>query len=189
MTLDIRTILWSLIAASLAATAAAADKRIPLPAGEAMIIGWNPAWAVAGLDDSDPAGTVRFNGGNRELWEVTIAPLPPHPSLTGDTGNLRIYVRSMARALENGGVTVDPEQRTLEGGNAKGFYVKAHDIKASSRQRPNAKSKPKQPNYSNGYIGAISVGDRPYLFEVLWNSGGEKTAEAALAAMRTVRIQ
>ncbi|MBC8026768.1 MAG: hypothetical protein H7Y89_12305 [Steroidobacteraceae bacterium] len=189
MKLDIRKIFWSLTAASLAATASAADKRIPLPAGEAMIISWNPIWVVAELDDRDPAGTVRFNGGNRELWEVTIAPLPPHPSLTGDTGNLRIYVRNMARGLENAGVTVDPEQRALEGGIAKGFYVKAHDIKASSRERPNAKKKPKAPNYSHGYVGAISVGGRPYLFEVLWNSGAEKTAEAALAAMRSVRVQ
>ncbi len=189
MKIDVRTILFGLLLAALPVSVPAADKRIPLPAGEALIIGWNPAWVLAELDDEDPAGTVRFNGGNREQWAVAIQPLPPHPSLTADTGNLRIYVRNMARALENASIGVDPEQRVIEGGSAKGFFVKAHDIKAQSRQKPNAKSKPKEPNYSNGYVGALSVGGRPYLFEVLWNTGGEKSAEAALAVMRTVRIQ
>jgi hypothetical protein len=189
MKIDMRKILCGLLLVALSAGVTAADKRIPLPAGEAMIIGWNPAWVVAELDDDDPVGTVRFNGGNREQWAVAIQPLPPHPSLTADTGNLRIYVRNMARALENANIGVDAEQRVLEGGNAKGFYVKAHDIKSQSRQKPNAKSKPKEPNYSDGYVGAISVGGRPYVFEVLWNTGGEKPAEAALAAMRSVRIQ
>jgi hypothetical protein len=194
--MDMLRTLAGLVLALLSATAAAADKRVPLPGGESMIIGWNAAWVVAEPENVDPIGTVRFNGGDRVLWEVSIAPMPPHPSLTADTGNLRIYVRSMVRMLEQGNVIVDHEQRTLEG-VSKGFYVKGHDVKAAALQQGKAasanavaaKGKPKAPDYANGYFGALSVSGRAYVFEVLWNTGGEKGAEAALAAMRTLRIQ
>jgi hypothetical protein len=186
--MELQRLLAGLLLAALAAVASAADKRIALPGGESLVIGWNPAWVVAELEPGDPAGAVRFNGGDRVLWEVTIVPMPPHPSLTADSGNLRIYVRSMARDLANIGVTVDDEHRSLEGGPAKGFYVKAHDVKAAIAQS-SSKGKSKSPDYAHGYVGALSVGGRPYVFEVLWNAGGEKNAESALVAMRTLRIQ
>lgn len=181
--------------------ATAADQRIPLPGGEVMTIAWEPSWVVAPNEDKDPQGTVRFNNGSRGSWEVTLAPMPPHPSLTADTGNLRIYLRSMVRMLENGGVTVEQEHRAFEGGTAKGFYVRAHDVKAAAlKETKSATSnnagiptkstnKPKPLDYSDGYVGAISIGGRPYVFEVLWNAGGEKPAGVALAALRSVRIQ
>jgi hypothetical protein len=193
----VRKFLWSVLFTLLAANATAADKRIPLSGGEAMVISWNPEWVVGEPEDNDPDGTVHFNGGNRDLWTVSLAPLPQHPSLTGDTGNLRIYVRTMVRALENANVTVDQEQRSLDGGSAKGFYVKAHDVKAAaladskgaSPNKPKTSNKPKPRDYSDGYVGAISIAGRPYVFEVLWNAGGEKPAGVALNALRSVRIQ
>ena len=186
---------------ALCAVASAADKRIPLTDQESMVLRWDPAWTVASNEEKDPQGTVRFNGGNRDVWAVTLTPMPDHPSLTADTGNLRIYVRTMVRLLENGGVTVDTEHRTLEGGSTKGFYVKAHDVKAAAVNKTKGVSsnsagiptkstnKPKPLDYANGYVGALSVGGQPYVFEVLWNAGGEKPAESALAALRTLRIQ
>jgi hypothetical protein len=198
MKTDVRRIFWGVFLASLSVVAPAADKRIPLHGGEAMLISWNAEWVVGEAEDKDPDGTVHFHGANRDLWTVSIAPLPLHPSMTGDTGNLRIYVRTMVRALENGNVTVDHEQRTLDGGSTKGFYVKAHDVKAAalaeskgggSPNKPKASGKPKPRDFADGYIGAISIGGRPYVFEVLWNAGGEKPANAALNALRTVRIQ
>jgi hypothetical protein len=155
--MELRRILAGILLAAIAAMATAADKRIALPGGESMVIGWHPAWVVADLEPGDPAGAVRFNGGNRVQWEVTIVPMPPHPSLTADSGNLRIYVRSMARDLENLGVTVDEEHRSLEGGQAKGFYVKAHDVKAAVAQSA-SKGKSKSLDYAHGYVGALSVG-------------------------------
>ena len=64
---------------------------------------------------------------------TSLAPLPPHPTLTGDTGNLRIYVRNMSRAMDNSGVHVDEEQRAIEGVNARGFYFKAHDLRPKTK--------------------------------------------------------
>jgi hypothetical protein len=195
-----RTMLLGLLLA-VGSLAAAADQRIPLPGGEVMTLPWDPSWAVAPNEDKDPHGTVRFNNGSRGLWEVSLAPLPPHPSLTADTGNLRIYLRSMIRLLENGGVTVEQEHRNFEGGTAKGFYVRAHDVKAAALRETKSgtsnnagiptksTNKPKPLDYSDGYVGAISIGGRPYVFEVLWNAGGEKPASAALTALRSVRIQ
>jgi glucose dehydrogenase len=194
-----RRILAGMVLSGLASVAVAADKRIPLPGGETMVIGWNPAWVVGELDDDDAHGSVTFNGGDRKVWSVMISPLPPHPTLTGDTGNLRIYVRGMVRALEFGGVTVDPEHKTIEGGTTKGFYVRAHDVKANavaqtksdhpSEVKTKSTNKPKGIDYAHGYVGAISANGRPFVFEVLWNAGGEQPAQGALAAMRTVRIQ
>jgi hypothetical protein len=39
------------------------------------------------------------------------------------------------------------------------------------------------------YAGPLSISSRAYVFQILWNAGGETAANAALAAMRTVRIQ
>jgi hypothetical protein len=36
---------------------------------------------------------------------------------------------------------------------------------------------------------AVTHGGKPWLFEIVWVSGGEQPAQAALAAVRTMRIQ
>jgi hypothetical protein len=38
-------------------------------------------------------------------------------------------------------------------------------------------------------VGALSINSRAYLFEVIWNKGGETAANTALAAIKTIRIQ
>jgi len=110
-----------------------------------------------------------------------VAPLPPHPTLTGDIGNLRIYLRNMSRMMENGGLDVEQEQKSFDGTQARGFYVKAHD------SNPKAHNKKKDDPYSDGYTGAVSLGSKPYLFEVTWNPGSEADANAAFAALKTLR--
>ena len=43
--------------------------------------------------------------------------------------------------------------------------------------------------YTETYTGALSINSKAYLFEVVWNKGGEAAANTALAALKTVRIQ
>jgi hypothetical protein len=40
---------------------------------------------------------------------------PASSDVDRDTGNLRIYVRNMARAMDNGGVQVNEEHKVIEG--------------------------------------------------------------------------
>ena len=125
------------------------------------------------------------NGPDAALWRMTIAPLPPNPTLTGDVGNLRIYVRMLARGMENGGAEVDSEQKQIDGANAHGFYFKVRDA------RPKTKLQMKQAGgaFTESFTGALSINSRAYLFEVVWNKGGDSAAAAALAALKTVSIQ
>jgi hypothetical protein len=173
----------ALVAATLLGTdgAFAADKRITVNTGETFVVNWRDNWAVGTAPPEAPDGTLVFHGGDSKKWRVVVAPLPPHPTLTGDVGNLRIYLRSMARAMENGGVEVEQEQKSFDGTQARGFYVKAHD------PNPVAHAKKKDDPYTDGYTGAVSLGSKPYLFEVTWNPGSEADANAAFAALKTLR--
>jgi hypothetical protein len=154
-----------------------AEKRFALPAGESLVIRWNATWAESSPPAGSPLGSVAFNGPDAAKMRVLIVPLPPNPNFTGDTGNLRILTRNMVRDLEESGGEVNPEQLAIEGQNVRGFYVKGID------------HKPKPGEFSFIYAGPLSINSRAYVFQILWNTGGEAAANAALAALRTVRIQ
>jgi hypothetical protein len=180
-----RRMFFGLLLAGLATIASADARRFKLEGGDTLSINGGADWVVGDLLPESPFGTLTIHGADKTLWRLTLAPLPPHPTLTGDTGNLRIYVRNMSRGMDNGGVQVDEEQKALEGTNARGFYFKAHD----SRPKTKAQIKATGGAYTDTYTGALSINSRAYLFEVVWNKGGETAANAALAALKTVRIQ
>jgi len=180
-----RSMVVGLLVACFATGASAADKRFKLEGGDTLSINGGADWVTGENPPNSPFGTLMIHGADKTLWRITLAPLPPHPTLTGDTGNLRIYVRNMSRGMENGGVQVNDEQKPLEGVNARGFYFKAHD----SRPKTKAQIKSTGGDYTDTYTGALSINSRAYLFEVVWNKGGETAANTALAALKTVRIQ
>lgn len=181
--MPMRASMLVLLVALAAGMAHAADKRISLPTGDTLAIAsWREGWVVGTPPDEAPPGSVVFHGGDPKKWRATIAPLAAHPTLTGDVGNLRIYVRNLGRALENGGLEVDHEQKPVDAASPRGFYVKAHD------PNPELHAKSKDEAYADGYTGAITVGSKPYLFEITWNKGGEADANAALAVMKTLRV-
>jgi len=159
----------------------AADKRITVDTGETFVVSWRDGWTVGSPPPEAPEGTLVFHGGDSKKWRVVVAPLPPHPTLTGDIGNLRIYLRTMARGMENSGISVEQEHKSFDGTQARGFYVRAHD------SNPKAHVKGKDDPYTDGYTGAVSLASRPYLFEVTWNPGSEADANAAFAALKTLR--
>ena len=183
--MSFRGLLMVLLLAIVAPTASAADKRFKMEGGDTLVINAGSDWVAGEVVPESLFGTLTLHGTDKTLWRLTISPLPPHPTLTGDTGNLRMYVRTMSRGLEDSGAQVDGEQKTLEGANARGFYFKARDT------RPKTKAQIKQTGgeYTDVYLGALSISSRAYLFEVVWNKGGETAANAALAALKTVRIQ
>ena len=163
----------------------AADKSVTLETGEVFTINWGADWVVGVNPPNSPLGTLSIHGPDAKLWRVSVGPLPPHPTLTADPGNLRMYMRIMARGMENGGVQVDPEHKALEGRSVHGIYVKAHD----GRKKTKAEIRKAGGEWTDSYIGALSVGDRPYLFEVAWIAGSEAAANTALAAIKTIRIK
>ena len=183
--MSLRGMFLGLVLASMAVSATAADKRFKMEGGDTLSIKGGDDWIMGDQIEGSPFGTLTIHGVDKAQWRLTFAPLPPHPTLTGDTGNLRIYVRNMARAMDNGGVQVNEEQKPIEGASARGFYFKAHDSRKKTRQQIKATGG----DYTDAYTGALSINSKAYLFEVVWNPGGEAAANAALAAIRTVRIQ
>jgi hypothetical protein len=155
----------------------AMEKRFALPAGQTMVIKWNAGWADIAVPTGAPPGTVTFSGPDASKMRVMLVPLPPDPNFTGEAGNLRMLARNMARELEESGGEVNPEQLPIEGPNVRGFYVKGID------------HKPKPGEFGFIYAGPIAISSRPYVFQILWNAGGEAPANAALAALETLRIQ
>jgi len=180
---SMRSAICGLILCSVAPLALAADKPAPpekrfaLPGGETLVMKWTAGWADIAAPAGSPAGTVTFSGPDPSKMRVMLVPLPPDPNFTGDAGNLRILARNMARELENSGGEVDHEQKPLEGTNVRGFYVKGVD------------HNPKPGEFTFIYAGPLAIGSRPYVFQVLWNQGGEAAANNALTALKSVRIQ
>jgi hypothetical protein len=183
--MSFRGIFLGLLLAGIAVTASAADRSFKLEGGNTLRINGGADWTVGDQLVDSPFGTITLHGPDKTLWRLTLAPLPPHPTLTGDTGNLRIYVRNMSRGMDNGGVQVNEEQKAIEGVNARGFYFRAHDSRPKTKQQIKATGG----DYTDAYTGALSINSKAYLFEVVWNKGGEAAANTALAALKTVRIQ
>ena len=183
--MSFRGIVLGLLLAAFAVSASAADKRFKMEGGDTLSIKGGDDWVMGEQLQDSPFGTLTIHGPDKTQWRITFAPLPPHPTLTGDTGNLRLYVRSLARAMDNGGVQVSEEQKEIAGASARGFYFKAHDSRKKTKQQIKATGG----EYTDGYTGALSINSRAYLFEVVWNPGNEAAANAALAAIKTVRIQ
>jgi len=183
--MSLRGMFMGLLLAAFAGSAGAADKSFKMEGGDTLRIKGGEDWVVGDQIPESPFGTITLHGADKTKWRLTIAPLPPHPTLTGDTGNLRIYVRNMARAADNDGAQVNEEQKSIEGANARGFYFKARDARKKTKQQIKAAGG----DYTDAYVGALSINSRAYLFEVIWNEGGEVGANAALAAIKTIRIQ
>jgi hypothetical protein len=183
--MSLRGIFLGFFLAVFAVSATAADKRFKMEGGDTLSIKGGEDWVVGEQIEDSPFGTITIHGADKALWRLTIAPLPPHPTLTGDPGNLRIYVRNMARAADNDGAQVNYEQKTIEGASARGFYFKAQDSRKKTKQQIKAAGG----DYTDAYVGALSINSRAYLFEVIWNKGGETAANTALAAIKTIRIQ
>jgi hypothetical protein len=182
--MNIRSLLLVLIVLT-SGTALAADKRVPMDTGDTFVINWGADWEVGVPLPKSPPGTVTIHGPDAKLWRLTFAPLPLHPTLTGDTGNLRIYVRTLARGMENAGVRVEPDHQEIAGARSRGFYFKASD----TRKKTKAQIEQAGGEYTQAWTGALSLSSRAYLFGVEWIEGGEVAAKAALAAVKTARIE
>ena len=180
---SMRSAICGLILCGVAALAVAADKpppaekRFALPAGKSLVIQWSAGWTDIAPPPGTPAGTVTFSGPDPAKMRVMLVPLPPDPNFTGDDGNLRILAGNIARELENSGGEVDQQQKSIEGPNARGLYVKGVD------------HSPKPGEFTFIYAGPLSIDKRAYIFQILWNVGGEAAASNALAALKSVSIQ
>lgn len=161
-----------------------ADLKVPMPDGQTLTIRAGADWTVGKPAADAPEGSVALTGPDATKWRLTVAPLPPHPTFTGDVGNLRIYVRGMARAAEDSGASVDSEHRTLNGQGVSGFYVQARDTRKKTKSQI-----AKSGDFTDAYFGAVNVDNVPYLFEIVWIAGGEKSAQAALSSIRNIRIR
>ncbi len=180
-----RTTVFACLISLLAAVALAADRKFPMENGQTMSLSAGADWVVGDTIEGQPFNMISLHGADKTLWRLTLAPLPPHPTLTGDAGNLRIYVRNMARGIENTGATVGVEHMEMSGVQARGYYFRVKYTAKKGKQQIRLQGG----DYAEGYTGALSIGQQPYLFEILWNKGGEAGGGAALMALRSVRIQ
>lgn len=163
----------------------AADKSITMDTGDVVTLDWGADWIVGTNPPDSPPGTLTIHGPDAASWRIIVGPLPPHPTLTADAGNLRMYVRWMARGLENSGASVDEEPKPFQGRVAKGLYFKAHD----GRKKTKAQIRKVGGDFTEAFVGAMNVGSRPYVFEVNWIQGGEAAANKAFASVKNLKVK
>lgn len=181
----LRALLLTTLLATLAGAAIAADRRVTLDTGDVFTISWGEDWVVGTNPPASLPGAITIHGPDDTLWRIGVTPLPPHPSLTADPGNLSMYMRMAARGMEQSGIEVEAGHKSIESRSVSGIYVKVYD----GHKKTKAEIRKAGGDFKNGYVGALSIGGRPYLFEVLWNAGGEAAANKALGAIKTIRIQ
>lgn len=180
-----RAWLLPLLLALSPAASLSADKSVTLDTGDVFTISWGDEWVVGANAPASLPGTITINGPDARLWRIAVGPLPPHPSLTADPGNLRIYMRTWVRGMENAGIEAEPDHKEIRGRELTGIYVKVHD----GHKKTKAEIRKAGGDFTDAFLGALSIGGRPYLFEVSWISGGEAAANNALAAVKTIRIK
>ena len=154
---------------------AAAEKRFELPSGQKLAIRWMAGWTDFAAPPGVPPGTVTFSGPDASRMRVMIVPLPPDARFTGDAESLRMLMGNLAREMEKTGQVSEP--LPIEGPGVNGLYVKGVD------------PKPKPGEFSFIYAGPLSISKSAFVFQVVWNAGGEAVADQALAALKTLRIE
>jgi hypothetical protein len=101
--------------------------------------------------------------------------LPPGSS---EQGKLRAVTLRMAGELaKQPNSEVSKEPTSFEGATAHGHYVTGVD------------HAPKPDEYKFIYSGFVGTGDQPFMFNIVWNDGGEASAKAMLESVKGLRIE
>jgi hypothetical protein len=162
----------------MAASPKAAEKKFPLEGGGQVVLPWRATWALSTDTRNAPPGSILFQDADVTKMRGMLMPVNGLPAGSSEQAKLRTVTLRMADELAkqpNSEVVKEPV--SFEGPNAHGHYVSGVDLA------------PKPNEYKFIYSGFVGVGERPFMFNILWNDDGEASAKAMLASLKGMRVE
>lgn len=131
-----------------------------------------PGWHVT-RSPSGSGATISIEAAKPGRMQLLMTPLPGQPT----DAEVREIAQHAADALGPQSVEKSLAVKSLRGAQARGYYFKATD------------PAPKPGDYRYLYQGAVRMRTVVVTFTVLYNDGGEDDAEAAVAAVRRMKLR
>jgi hypothetical protein len=157
---------------------AAAERKFPLEDGGQVVLQWHEGWSVTAPPPNSPPGSVAFQQADGTKMRAVLIPMIGMREGTSEHANLRVVTLRMASELaKQPNSEVSKEPVSFEGPYAHGHYVTGID-----RQ-------PKPNEYSFIHSGFVGVGKESFMFNVVWNEGGDASAKALLEAVKGMRVE
>lgn len=171
-----RSLCAALLAMLFAAAVLAADHKMDTAAGK-LIFNVDANWTLApeGSQEFEDAAVFRVGDGSTMQW--LVAPANERGRGMGAGGDVRGLTQELSEFVKEQGGEISGGLITLEGARAKGYYVKAVD------------PAPKPGEWKYMYTGWVSVDSHPVMFNIVWNAGGQSSADRALESVKSMRLQ
>lgn len=154
----------------------AADHKMDTVAGR-LVFNIDANWSL--VDDlpegmEDAAG---FRVGDGSTMQWLVAPANEHGRAMGSGGDARDLTLELKEMVEGEGGVVSGGVQAIQGERARGYYIMAVD------------PAPKPGEWKFMYTGWVIVDSHPVMFNIVWNAGGQSSADRALASVRSMRLQ
>jgi hypothetical protein len=156
-------------------TALAADIRIPLPGGGALVLPAPDGWS--GTQQAGPVPTLTLGPGGGKAFQVLVSPLVRSNGATApaDADSLRRLTASALQRAQGQAVEKRLQLQSLQSASVQGFFFDATD------------RAPEPDGYKNLTQGVAAVQGLPVSFTVLSNGQADTVRRPALAMLRGAR--
>ena len=168
---------WLLISSlALSPAALPADFKIDTVAGR-LVMNVDVNWTLVEDLPEDLEGTTVFRVGDGSSMQWLIAPANARGIGLGSGGDVRDLTLALKEEVEGQGGVVAGGLQAIQTDHVRGFFIKAVD------------PSPGADEWKFTYTGWVAVDSHPVMFNIVWDPGGETSADRALATVRSMRLQ
>lgn len=172
-----RAIGWLLITSLAFSNAAVpADFKLDTVAGR-LVMDVDVNWTVVEELPEGLEGAALFRVGDGHSMQWLVAPANARGIGLGAGGDVRALTLALKEEIENQGGEVVGGLQAINTDRVRGFFVKAVD------------PSPGPDEWKFTYTGWVAVDAHPIMFNIVWDPGGQTSADRALATVRSMRLQ
>jgi hypothetical protein len=156
--------------------ALAADHKLETVAGR-LIFNVDANWTLVDELPEDMEGAVGFRVGDGSSMQWLVSPANEHGQALKSAADVRELTLYLREEVESQGGEIAGGLVPIQGPRARGFYLKAVD------------PAPGPGEWKYMYTGWVSVDSHPVMFNIVWNAGGQSSADRALESVKSMRLQ
>ena len=165
-----------LAVASWAVAAPTAKSSKTLVVGDvSVVLDWSPGWEVDTNTAALPPSSAAFRPADATKMQALLSTGPMRDEIRTDEG-VHTLVSDMALHLEEQSVEKKIEVQRVAGKSAQGYYACATD------------RAPKAGEYKFLCQGLLKIGEKPFVFTLLYNDSGKSEADKVIAAMASLAL-
>jgi hypothetical protein len=154
----------------------AADYKVDTVAGR-LVLNIDVNWSLVDNMPEGMEGAVGFRVGDGSTMQWVFTPANEHGVGMGAGADMRELTMELKEMLEGEGGIISDGLQSIQTDRVRGFYVRAVD------------PAPRPGEWKFMYTGWVAVDSHPVMFNIVWNQGGQSSADRALASVRTMRLE